>query len=257
MRQTVIALEAFYASDLGRAAQAMVMRRLGPLWPDLHNADVLGFGYTWPYLRSYAEQASRLALAMPDSQGAIAHHTRRGVCAVLAEETRLPFTDNSFDHVFLAHAVEDTPDLARTLTELWRVTRPEGRIAIVAANRSGLWAGSDRSPFGSGRPFSRTQLREALRAVGFHPTFWSNALYIPPHKRLAGPRVSETVERVGELLAPTLSGLVLVEAIKRLYAEAEGATARGRLVFRPGLATRPAASGPAARGKTRRDGSET
>ena len=243
MRQTVIALESFYDSPLGIAAQAMVMRRLAPLWPSLQNADVLGFGYTWPFLEPYAAQASRIALAMPDSQGAIAHHTRRGVCAVLVEETRLPFPDNSFDHILLAHAVEDTPDLARTLLELWRVTRPEGRIAIIAANRAGLWAGSDKSPFGSGRPFSRTQLREALRAVGFHPTFWSNALYIPPNARFSSPRICQGVERTGELVVPTLSGLVLVEAVKRLYAEVEGAPSKlpGRLVFRPGLAAKPAA----------------
>ena len=237
MRQTVISLEAFYASPLGAAARAMIMRRLTPLWPTLANADVLGFGYTWPYLGPYAKQASRIALAMPETQGAIAHATRRGVCAVLTEETRLPFTDNSFDRVLLAHAVEDTPDLARTLTELWRVTRPEGRIVIVAANRAGLWSGSDKSPFGSGRPYSRTQLREALRAVGFHPTFWSNAVYIPPSATFAGPRRCQTVERVGEIVLPTLSGVVLVEAVKRLYAEIEGEPSR--LVFRPGRAAKP------------------
>jgi len=246
VRQTVISLEAFYASPLGAAARAMVMRRLAPLWPNLANSDVLGFGYTWPYLSPYARQASRIALAMPETQGAIAHSTRRGVCAVLTEETRLPFTDNSFDHVLLAHAVEDTPDLARTLNELWRVTRPEGRIVIIAANRAGLWSGSDKSPFGSGRPYSRTQLREALRAVGFHPTFWSNALYIPPSRHFAGPRRCQTIERLGELVLPTVSGLVLVEAVKRLYAEVEGAPSR--LVFRPGLA-KPARS--AIKGTTR------
>jgi len=216
----------------------MVMRRLGPLWPSLQGSDVLGFGYAWPYLEPYAQQAARIALAMPASQGAIAHSTRRGVCAVLTEEDRLPFADASFDHVLLAHAVEDTPDLARTLLELWRVTKPEGRIAIIAANRAGVWSGSEKSPFGSGRPFSRTQLREALRAVGFHPTFWSNALYIPPWKNFAGPRTCQIVERTGELILPTLSGLVLVEAVKRLYAEVEGEPSR--LVFRPGLAARPA-----------------
>ena len=240
MRQTVIALEAFYASPLGKAARAMVLRRLGPLWPSLQGADVLGFGYAWPYLEPYLGQAARVALAMPASQGAIAHATRRGVCTVLTEEDRLPFADASFDNVLLAHAVEDTPDLARTLIELWRVTKPEGRIVIIAANRAGLWSGSDRTPFGSGRPFSRTQLREALRAVGFHTTVRSNALYIPPWKSFAGPKVCQTVERAGELVTPTLSGLVMVEAVKRLYAEVDGEAEPSRLIFRPGLAARPA-----------------
>lgn len=231
MRQTVIHLEQFYAQRLGMVASAMVGRRLEKLWPDLAGRDVLGYGYGWPYLRPYSDSAHRVVLAMPGPQGALAQTSRRGVIACLTEDARLPFADASFDDVLVAHGVEEAPDLAALLSELWRVTRPEGRIVVIAANRSGLWARTDNTPFGAGRPFSRTQLRGALRTAGFVPTVWSGALFVPPIKRLARPSISKGFEQFGETVWPSFSGVVLVEALKRVYAESAGQ--KSRLVMRP------------------------
>ena len=243
MRQTVIHLEQFYASRLGAAAKAMVSRRLENLWPDLTGRDVLGFGYGWPYLQSYAPSTHRTVLAMPGAQGAIAQAGRRGIMTCLTEEALLPFADASFDDVLVAHGVEETPDIQGLLSELWRVTRPEGRIVVIASNRAGLWARSDSSPFGAGRPFSRSQLRGALRTAGFVPTVWSGALFAPPIKRLSSPGMVRGFERFGETVWPSFSGVVLVEALKRLYAESSGH--KSRLVMRPsfgGAAIKPRAS---------------
>lgn len=238
MRQNVIHLEQFYASRLGGVARDMVTRRLDNLWPDLASYDVLGYGYGWPYLASYSAQAKRIILAMPGEQGAIAQQSRRGVIACLTEDHHLPFADASFDRVFVAHGVEEAPNLDALLRELWRVTRPEGRIVIVAAGRSGLWARSDKTPFGAGRPFSRRQLRGALRTAGFVPTVWSGAAYVPPLRRLASPSIAAGFEKFGETVWPTFSGLVLVEALKRLYAETSGVKS-SRLVMRPSFGTAP------------------
>jgi len=187
MRETVIRLEKFYASPLGVAAQNMVARRLQTLWPDLAGKNIMGFGYCGPYLQPYQKSANRIVLAMPEGQGAIAHENQRGVMACLTEEDRLPFSDASFDHVLAIHALEESQDLPGLLRELWRVTQPEGRIVVITANRAGLWSRSDNLPFGSGRPFSKTQLRRALSSAGFQPMVWSGALYLPPIKRLAKP----------------------------------------------------------------------
>lgn len=246
MRQNVIHLEQFYASRLGGAAQTMVNRRLEKLWPELAGRDVLGYGYGWPYLAPYEAQAKRIVLAMPGGQGALAQTTRRGVCACLTEDHHLPFADISFDHVLVSHGVEEAPDLPALLKELWRVTRPEGRIVILASNRSGLWARSDVTPFGAGRPFSRTQLRGALRTAGFVPTVWSGALFVPPSRRLARPALIKGFESFGETVWPKFSGLVLVEAIKRIYAETPGL--KSRLVMRPRFGAGPIGKPAANRG---------
>lgn len=237
MRQNVIHLEQFYASRLGGAARDMTARRLANLWPELAGQDVLGYGYSWPYLAPYEAQAKRVVLAMPGGQGALAQATRRGICTCLTEDHHLPFADISFDNVLVSHGAEEAPDLAALLKELWRVTRPEGRIVILASNRSGLWARSDATPFGAGRPFSRTQLRAALRAAGFVPTVWSGALFVPPVRALARPVLIKGFESFGETVWPTFSGLVLVEAVKRLYAETSGQTSR--LVMRPRFGSAP------------------
>lgn len=241
MRQTVITLEKFYASSLGTAARDMAGRRLASLWPDLSGRDVLGFGYCGPYLNPYMKAANRVVLAMPGGQGAVARTGQRGIIACLTEEDLLPFSDARFDHVLCVHGVEETPDLPALLRELWRVTRPEGRIVVIASNRAGMWARSDKSPFGAGRPFSRMQLRMALNDAGFVPTVWSGALYTPPVTQLAGPRFTKTCERFGETVWPKFSGLVLVEAIKRLYAKRDGEAVKEK-ARRPNFGTSPIAN---------------
>ena len=248
MRQTVIALEKFYASPLGVSARNMAARRLASLWPDLSGQDVLGFGYCGPYLNPYMKSANRVVLAMPGGQGAVAREGQRGIIACLTEEDLLPFSDARFDNVLCVHGVEETPDLDVLLRELWRVTRPEGRIVVIASNRVGMWARSDKSPFGAGRPFSRTQLRAAMNNVGFVPTVWSGALYVPPIRKFTGFGFTHSCERFGETVWPSFSGLVLVEAIKRLYAEPKG-TAK-KLVMRPSFGSQPIANRTASRRET-------
>jgi len=226
MRETATQLEQFYASPLGEAARDMAARRLSSLWPDLAGSNVLGFGYAWPYLAPYEAGTNRLVLAMPEGQGAIAHQGKRGVATVLAQGQALPFSNAAFDRILAIHAIEDSETTAATLAELYRVLAPEGRIVVICANRAGMWARAESLPFGSGRPYSRRQLKAALSQAKFTPTVASNALYIPPVRFFAKPKLMRGAERFGEIVWPRFSGLVLVEAIKRLYAPTEGGHAQ-------------------------------
>ena len=222
MRQNVTELEKFYATRLGLAARDMVLRRLATVWPDLSGRELLVFGYGQPYIEPYITQPKRLVQAMPAGQGAIAHQSKRGIVSCLVEECRLPFDDAQFDHVLVVHGLEESENLQELLSELWRVTRPEGRVVIMASNRAGLWARSDKSPFGAGRPFSRVQLKNLLKAVGYEPVLWSGALYAPPIKFFTHPSRLSVFERFGETVWPGFSGVILVEALKRLYADPNG-----------------------------------
>lgn len=220
MRQNVIHIERFYASKLGKTARAMVTRRLDALWAmdegDLKGLDVLGFGYCAPYLMPYRKQVHSLSLAMPEEQGAMVSRSKRGNMTCLVADHMLPFATASFDRVFVAHGLEDTRHLPQLMGELWRVLKPEGQIVIIAPNRAGLWSRSDASPFGAGRPFTRGQLSGVLETAQFLPTAWSGALYMPPSRRLLG--LAGGFERFGETVWPRFSGLILVRAVKRLYA---------------------------------------
>ena len=219
MRQSVVQLEQFYAGRLGRLTEIMATRRLQNLWPDLTGRHVLGFGYAGGFIRPHLETAKSAVLAMPATQGAVVARTERGIMSVLVQDDCLPFADASFDNVIVAHGLEEAVDVDHLLKELWRVTMPEGRIVIIATHRKGLWAQFDHTPLGAGRPFSRTQLRHALNRAGFLPSLSAGVLYAPPLRFFARPRLSIATEKLGETLWPGFSGLIMLEGIKRLYAE--------------------------------------
>jgi demethylmenaquinone methyltransferase/2-methoxy-6-polyprenyl-1,4-benzoquinol methylase len=53
-----------------------------------------------------------------------------GVELVAGDALRLPFTDASYDAVTMSFGLRNTADIDRTLTELLRVTKPGGRLAV-------------------------------------------------------------------------------------------------------------------------------
>ena len=65
------------------------------------------------------------------------------------------------DRVLLVHALEMAHDPGALLREVWRVLAAGGRLLAVVPNRRGLWARMDTTPFGHGRPYSRTQINAA------------------------------------------------------------------------------------------------
>jgi SAM-dependent methyltransferase len=222
MRVDVLALQRFYASPQGEMVRGMAARRLAALWPHATGLDMLGLGYCPPYLEPYRTEARRVVAAMPASQGAEGWPGEGGNLSVLSDEFRLPFMDSIFDRVLVAHALEEADDPRALLREIWRVMAPEGRLVVIAANRAGLWAHADSTPFGHGRPYSRSQLAALLSESLFEPTASARALHAPP---LDWPLVlafANGFERTGQILTPGFGGLILMEAVKRLYAEAGG-----------------------------------
>src|SRR3546814_7804837 len=85
--------------------------------------------------------------------------------------------------MILVHAVETAEQLRPMMREVWRVLTGSGRIIVVVPSRRGLWARFDNNPFGSGRPYSASQLRRLMRETLFTPLRSSSALYVPPSRR--------------------------------------------------------------------------
>lgn len=233
MRIDVLAQQRFYASRLGEVARRMAARRIEALWPPASGLDMLGLGYSMPYLEPYRALARRVTALMPSAQGAERWPGEGRTLAALGDETRLPFMDSVFDRVLVVHGLEEAENPRAMLRELWRVIAPEGRLLIVAANRAGMWARTDATPFGHGRPYSRPQLAALLSDCLFEPMASARALYAPP---LDWPLVSglaEGIERAGEIIVPAFGGLVLMEAVKRLYAEVGPAKSKVLLARAP------------------------
>jgi len=234
MRVDVLALQRFYASPLGEAMQRAAARRLAALWPHADGLDVLGLGYPTPYLDRFRGRARRVVAMMPAEQGAEPWPADTGpLLTALAEDARLPFMDAVFDRVLLVHALEECDAVHAMLREVWRVMAPEGRLVVIAANRWSLWAQADATPLGHGRPYSRTQLAALLADSVFEPVVSARALYAPPSGWPPFVRAADAFERVGELVWPAQGGLLLMEAVKRLYANTTRSEGRVLLAKAP------------------------
>jgi SAM-dependent methyltransferase len=109
----------------------------------------------------------------------------------------LPLPDAAVDRILLVHALEMTHDDPALLREVWRVLAAGGRLLAVVPNRRGVWARMDTTPFGHGRPYSRSQITQLLRETWFTPTAWGEALYVPPIEQRWFLRSAVAWERTG------------------------------------------------------------
>ncbi|MEQ1888459.1 MAG: methyltransferase domain-containing protein [Alphaproteobacteria bacterium] len=217
MHLDVIDLHAFYSSPLGHAARRAIGQKIRQIWPNLAGQSLLGMGYAPPYLPLFQDEASRALALMPASQGVMRWPGDGASLTGLVDETQLPLLDASIDRILLMHSLETSEQIRPALRELWRVLAPGGKLLIVAPNRIGLWARSEATPFGHGRPFSRSQLTGLLRDCLYSPEQWSASLYMPPLGRMMMLRNPDGWERAGKLLWPRFAGVWMVEASKQIY----------------------------------------
>ena len=223
MRQDAVTLQRFYDGPLGRSASRVLAGKLTDLWGDARGLSLLGLGYALPVLEAFRGGPSRVIAAVPHEHGPVSwDHAGRGNASVSVGDMRLPFPDGMFDRVIVLHGLEESGDPRAYLREIWRVTAPEGRIVLAASNRSGVWSRATRTPYGHGRPWSRSQLLNLLSIGLFQVTASTSALYMPPYSSSLFTEAAEGWEAIGRVFLPGLGGVVLVEAVKRLYASTGG-----------------------------------
>ena len=241
MSNDVVDLRDFYAQRLGTVARRFVGRGIRSLWKDTQGQRVLGVGYATPYLGLFREEAERCLAFMPAAQGVVKWPSASPTLTALVDEYELPLPDGSVDRVLLVHGLEMTNDPATLLREVWRVLAAGGRILAVVPNRRGVWARMDTTPFGHGRPYSRSQINQLLRETWFTPTGWSEALYVPPVPRGWFLRSAVAWERTGATLSAPFNGVHLVEATKQVYRAIPARREKRRLVpaLEPVLAPSP------------------
>jgi SAM-dependent methyltransferase len=240
----VVDLRNFYAQHLGVVARRFIGHGIRARWPDTRSMRVLGIGYPTPYLGLFREEAERCLAMMPAPQGVVRWPSARPSLAALVEEDDLPLTDSAVDRVLLIHALEMSSDPAELLREAWRVLAAGGRLLAVVPNRRGVWARVDTTPFGHGRPYSRSQITQLLRDTWFTPTGWGEALYVPPISRGLFLRSAIAWERTGASLSAPFAGVHIVEATKQVYRAIPARREKRRLVpaLKPVLAPAPGAA---------------
>lgn len=240
MALDVVDLRDFYDSPLGEVTRRILRSKLRARWPDLRAQRVLGVGYATPYLGVFRDDAERILAFCPATQGVSAWPDDRRNAAALVEDGMWPLPDAAVDRIVAAHALETSESAVAFLREAWRCLAPGGRLVAIVSNRRGAWARMDTTPFGHGKPYSRSQLAELLREALFAPESWEEALFMPPVERRVLLRSAFALERIGPRLWGPFAGVHIVEASKQAM-RAIPARAKRRIVTSPAL--RPAAVG--------------
>jgi SAM-dependent methyltransferase len=238
MYTDIVDLRQFYHSLLGRLAEASISHALMSLWPRLPDERLVGLGYTLPYLERFQADAERAFAFMPAGQGAVNWPAGALSATALVFDEELPLPDSSIDRILLVHSREFAENPREMLKEIYRVLAPGGRLVIVVPNRRGMWARFEHTPFGAGRPYSRGQLTTLLRETNFTPGAFAGALFFPPYRSRLMLRLFHGMEPFGRRLAPMFSGVIAVEAQKRLYQGLPVFARASRRVFVPVLAPR-------------------
>ncbi|GAB6052965.1 methyltransferase domain-containing protein [Magnetospira thiophila] len=218
MWNDIVDLRDFYASDLGHVARRALRLQLRLMWPDVTGMTLLGLGYAAPFLGLFRSEAARVVAAMPAPQGVLHWPADDKNLTTLTEELELPFPDLSMDLVLLAHGLESSEQVRPLLREVWRVLSGSGRVLIIVPNRRGLWAQTERTPFGHGHPYSPTQISRLLRECLFTPIRTEQALFMPPFRWRMMLSAAPAWEKVGRSWFPGIGGVLMVEAGKQLYA---------------------------------------
>ncbi|GAA0597795.1 class I SAM-dependent methyltransferase [Caenispirillum bisanense] len=243
----IVDLRDFYDSSLGQMARRLLSRRLRQLWPDTRGMRVLGVGFATPFLRPFLDGSERVMAVMPPAQGVLRWPQEGPNRVMLADETELPLPDSSIDRLIIVHGLEHTEHMRAMMRECWRVLADGGRMAIVTPNRRGIWARLERTPFGTGRPYSERQLTRLLRDNMFTPLEVTAALYMPPVRWRMALAWAKAVEDLAGRWRWTnaVAGVLVVEAAKQIYAlPHDKAPARRRAYavlpgFRPATGGRP------------------
>jgi len=235
MHADIVDLRAFYGTMLGRLAERSIAFAVSAVWAQIPNERLVGLGYALPWLDRFGVDAERVFAFMPATQGAVNWPPQGPSATALVFDEELPLPDSSIDRILMVHALEHSESPNETLKEMWRVLAPNGRLVVVVPNRRGVWARLEHTPFGTGRPFSRGQLTALLRESNFTPGPVSEALFFPPTKRRSVLKLYQFLERVGRRFWPMFSGVIVVEAQKRLYQGIPVSRRASRRVFVPVL----------------------
>jgi SAM-dependent methyltransferase len=230
----------FYKSPLGRVARQLLRDNVVRMAGRIDGLRVLGLGFATPYLRFTLEKAERVIAFMPSRQGSSAWPREGPSHTVLCDPLEMPLTDSAVDLIVAVHAFEHIADAEELMRELWRVSAPNARLIVIVPRRRGMWAAADNTPFGSGHPYSRSQMEKLLRDHSFVPEVWRDALYLPPSRRALVLKSTRFFERFGRLFGPTFSGVLMVSARKELFPAVPRRKRTERYVRVPALAPQAA-----------------
>ncbi|MEO5377668.1 MAG: class I SAM-dependent methyltransferase [Magnetococcus sp. DMHC-6] len=214
-----IRLQSWYATSQGQTVTQIIGDAMQD-WLGRHRVErTFGFGYTQPYMDRLLDWTDTLWGASPAEMGVDPWPIGGDNRIALVRPDALPFPDALFDRVIVTHLLEGTDSPRAALRESWRVLKPGGRLFLMVANRGGLWAQRDTTPFGWSGSFSPGQIQFHLHDTLFLQRQLRYALFIPPwsgNKRWLNG--AGAWEKAGQRWFAPFGGVILCEAEKVVYA---------------------------------------
>lgn len=229
MRPDVLTLHRFYESPIGRAVADLIHARVNALWSVRSGAETYGLGFALPYLERINAQANaaekndqagkickNFAL-MPAAQGVCHWPTMQKNATTLVDEYHLPLADSAVDRMIIVHAIEHANRPAHFFREIWRVLAPGGQVIVITPNRRRTWSAMDTTPFGHGRPYSRSQIHDLMKEQMLPPETWDTALMLPPLRLPGTAKMMRLSERSMHALGKNMGGALIISARKQVY----------------------------------------
>ena len=143
-----------------------------------------GTGRALPALRdAVGRDGTVIGVDITPEMLGVAQATRAGTRAglLLADVRRLPLATGAVDAIFAAGVVNHLPDVPTGLTELARVTRPGGRLAIFHPSGRAALAARHGRPLRPDEPLAEEMLTALLAGNGWRLDSYDD----PPHRFLA------------------------------------------------------------------------
>jgi SAM-dependent methyltransferase len=224
-----IRLQSWYGTPQGETVVQLVGSVMERWVSQTPARETCGLGFTQPYLDHLAPWLGSCVGAAPAEMGVSLWPQGKENRIAQMRPDALPFPDQHFNRVIMAHLLEGTSSSREILREVWRILEPGGRLLLVVPNRGGLWARRDSTPFGWGQPFSPGQIRGALEDTLFVTRQSCFALFQPPVKSNRWLNSASSWEKAGNRWFAPLGGVIICEAEKLVYAKSPLCSERGRV----------------------------
>jgi len=142
--------------------------------------------------------------------------------SVLGDVEQLPVMTDSVDVVLMPHTLDFSSDPHQVLREAERVLIPEGRLIILGFNPWSLWGlwhlfyrRSGVVPW-CGQFLAQRRIHDWLSLLGFSVEKSHYLMFRPPLKREGIMGRLEGMEQLGQRYWTPLSGVYVVQAVKRV-----------------------------------------
>ncbi|VAX07973.1 FIG005121: SAM-dependent methyltransferase [hydrothermal vent metagenome] len=142
--------------------------------------------------------------------------------SILGDAAQMPVATDCVDVVLMPHTLDFSSDPHQVLREAERVLIPEGRLILLGFNPWSLWGlwhlahrRSGAVPW-CGQFLAQRRIHDWLSLLGFDVEKSRHFMFRPPLKRHGMMGRLEAMERLGQRYWPLLSGVYVIQAVKRV-----------------------------------------